>query len=58
MQLLSQIWEEFVISIFSEFVRTNSITGYYDFLEFVISNLIRFFQILKFVITIFSNCYN
>ena len=53
MQLLSQIWEEFVISIFSEFVRTNSITGYYDFLEFVISNLIRFFQILKFVITIF-----
>ena len=58
MQLLSQIWEEFVISIFSEFVRTNSITGYYDFLEFVISNLIRFFQILKFVITISSNCYN
>ena len=52
--MLSHIRGEFVISMFSVFVRTNSITWYNDFLEYVISNLIRFFQ-MKFVITIFSN---
>ena len=44
-KMLSQINEEFVYSIFSQFVRTNSITWYNEFLEFFILNWILYFKL-------------